>query len=412
VPPLYRVALVGDSLVDRTTNVMYSTAQNTICYDQRAWGALLEQVTNGQVVGVGPTAANTYKVGALFDRDHGYTGITAYKMVNGDAVFGDLIPIDDAIAADPDFFICSIGTNDVSDQDAPTTIARIRAVWARCVATGKPTVGTDLCQRASAHNTEAIRDKIIAVNTGLRAAWETDGLWGYRQWDDLVLKDSLTGFADASEYPDNNNPTGPDGIHFGADLSLRFANDLKTFLAPYYTGTPPTIPASGSPSWVTPNPYVAGGTTLATDWAEQFMGSYTASKVTDADGVWQRIEILTERTFSTSFANQGVYCRATGAPVTALIGQQVRPTARIRIPAGQNLSGVGISVQCASSATPWTYNALTNWQYDLQPLSEFDAQIYCDPITVPAGTTQIWLMITPARGTGIFEFQKAGVIAL
>ena len=168
---------------------------------------------------------------------------------------------------------------------------------------------------------------------------------------------------------------------------------------------------------MTPNPYVAGGTGLATSWTQQFIGgdnggSYTASKITDTDGTWQRIEITDERTYGGSFATQGVYCAATGGAVTALIGQQVRPTARIRIPAGQNLSGVGISVQCVGAATPWTHNAAANWQYDLQPLSAFDATIYCDAFTVPAGTTQIWFMITPARGTGIFEFQKAGVIAL
>jgi lysophospholipase L1-like esterase len=408
-------ALVGDSNGDRATSVAYPTAQNAICYDQRAWGSLIEQFAGGRIRGLGPTGANTYKVGALWDRDHGYSGITSYKMVNGDAVYGSLIPIEDAIAANPDFFIVNIGTNDASDQTAATVIARNRAVWARLVATGKPVIGTDILQRASAHNSVGVRDTINAVNAAQRATWAADGLWKYRQWDDLVLKDGGTGYALSSEYPDNFRVSpGPDGIHWGIDLSRRLANDLVSCLQPYWTGAAVTIPADGHASWVTPNAYVAGDVSgLATGWANNFLdagGAFTPSKFTDSQGTWQRINIATQRTYRGSWQSEGIYSKiTTGA--AAYIGTQVRPTARIRIPTGQNLSSVGISVQCIGAANPWTYNATPSWAYTLCPVSEFDAQIYCDPFTVPTGTTQIWFMINPGSGTGIFDFQKAGIVA-
>jgi hypothetical protein len=167
---------------------------------------------------------------------------------------------------------------------------------------------------------------------------------------------------------------------------------------------------------VTPNPYVAGGTTRATSWNVQFIGTegvdVNYSKFTDSSGDWQRVQIVNERALSGSFASQGVYVPLTngGGVVTALIGTQIRCTARIRIPRGQNLAGVGISVQCVGASTPWTYNVQTFYQKDLSPIDSFDASIWTDPFTVPAGTSQIWFMIVPGRGTGVFEFQKAGCL--
>jgi hypothetical protein len=416
VPSVATFAAVGDSITDRSTLSNNPAGRVSINFDQRGWAAVLEQIANRQVVGLGPPAANTYKVGTLIDRDHGYSGITAYTYLNGGVVYGDLIPIDDAIDADPDFFIVHIGTNDVPDQDAATTIARVRAVWAALVATGKPVIGTDILQRASSQNSTTTSDKIIAINTALRLSWEADGLWTYRQWDDLITKDG-SGYADEVWYPDNDNIGNPDGIHPGTALAYLMADDLKTFLADKWTGTPPTIPANGSASWVTPNAYVAGSVAgLASGWANNYLNNVGTdtifSKVSDAEGDWQRVEIVTETDSPSSSATNGVYDRLTGAGVTALIGTQIRPTARIRIPAGQNLAGVGISVQCvgATGVEDWTYNAWCPYQTTVSPISEFDATIYCDPFVVPAGTTQIWILITPGRGTGIFEFQKAGIL--
>lgn len=416
VPSVATFGAVGDSITDRSTENNRPNGRDSVNFDQRGWGALLEQISNRQVVGVGPTEANTYKVGILRDRDHGYSGITAHAYLNGDAgVYGDFIPIEDAIAANPDFFVVHIGTNDIPGQEASVVVSRIRALWAALVATGKPVIGTDILQRASSLNTPTIRDRINATNTALRLAWEADGLWSYRQWDDLITKDG-SGYADAVWYPDNASISNPDGIHPGTALAYLMANDLKTFLATHWTGTPPTIPANGSASWVTPNAYVAGGTTLATGWAANFLGAAGVdtiySKTNDAEGDWQRVEVVNEVLDIGSYATQGVYDRLTGAGVTPLIGTQIRPTARIRIPAGQGLAGVGISVQCvgATGVDDWTFNAWCSYQTDVSPISEFDATAYCDPFVVPAGTTQIWIVVTPGRGTGYFEFQKAGIL--
>lgn len=418
-PPLVYFVAVGDSITDRSTVVWNATGQNGIGYDQRGWAAILEQISSRRLTGLGPTEANTYKVGSLWDRDHGYSGITAHAYINGSEVYGDFLPIDDAIAANPHIYLVHIGTNDVQDQTAETVVNRVRAVWLPLVATGVRVVGTDILQRASAHNSPTIKAKIIAINTALRAAWEEDGLFGYRQWDDLVVKDEITGYAADSEYPDNAHPTNPDGIHPGADLARQMAEDMWSLLEPLTTGIPVTIPASDSAEWVTPNPYVSGDVSgLATGWAVNFLGDsgvdtiYT--KTVDADGNWQRVEIVAETLNPSSYFNQGLYSRITNesGAVTALIGAQLRATARVRIPEGQGLSTVGISVQCvgATGVEDWIYPAWGTYQTDVAPIESYDATIYCDPFTVPAGTTQIWILITPGRGTGIFEFQKAGLL--
>ena len=198
LPPLATFCAVGDSITDRNTYRMPSE-YDSIAYNQSGWGAILEQLSNRKIISVGPTAANPHKVGNLKDRDHGYSGITAYYYMNGSQYLPvGFHPIDDAIASNPDVFIVHIGTNDIGDQTVATVVARVRAVWAALVATGKPVIGTDLLQRAAYHNSPEVRDKIIAVNSILRSSWKSDGLTSYRQWDDLLDKDSATGYASQS----------------------------------------------------------------------------------------------------------------------------------------------------------------------------------------------------------------------
>lgn len=413
-------AAVGDSITDRSTVLEGYGYQNAICYDYRGWAAVLEQLTNRRLVGVGPTPNHPWKTGAKKDRDHAIGGLTANGFLNGfmsDDVFY-AAPCQDAIYANPDFYIVHIGTNDIYEVDAATVAARVVAVWDYLVATGKPVIGTDILQRASFHNSEVYRDIIIDVNTILRASWQAAGLLTYRRWDDLILKDELTGFAADSEYPDNAKTGLEDGIHPGAGVALKLARDLKGFLDDYINGTAPTIPVDGSSSWVTPNPYVAGGTTLATGWAAQFLGTIGTdtifSKVTDSDGTWQRVQVVNSQVGILTIGGAGVYARNTTlSQVQALIGKQIVATARIRIPADQ-FSGVGIAVQCvgATDTVDWTNNSRVHWQDVLSPIGEYEVTIYTDPFIVPVGTTQIWILVYPGQGTGYFDFQKSGIIKL
>jgi lysophospholipase L1-like esterase len=366
------------------------------------------------MVGVGPTATADYKTGILADRDHGIGGTTAYGWIHGFNTGGIDYdpPINDAIAADPDVFLVQVGTNDIPGNTAATVSGRVRAVWAALVATGKPVFGCDILQRASAHNTPTWRDTINEVNTILRASWEADSLTNYLQIDDLQTKDG-SGYADPMYYPDNS-ATPFDGIHPGTLLAHAIAKEFLAVLDPSAAATPPTIPASGSADWVTPNSEVSGDVSgLATGWTAQYLGTIGTdtvfTKTDDIDGDWQHVEIVNESVTVGSPSTQGVYSRLTGAGVTALIGTQCIATARIRIPTGQGLAGVGISVQCVGAAEPWSYNSWCSWQHTVVPIDEYEARIVCDPFTVPTGTTQIWLMICPGRGTGEFEFQDAGV---
>lgn len=398
---------IGDSLTNRSTFLQFPTGQNGIGYDIRSYAAMLEILTGRRLLQKGPTPANTYKTGANFDRDHGYVGVSAYDYRNGNPTYwGTQIPLVDAIASDPDFFIVHIGTNEIGSVAAATIASRIQAIWTDLRATGKPVIGTDIIQRASYHNSAVMRDAIISVNQELRSSWRAYGLASYRQWDDLIEKDG-NGYALASYYPDNSEG---DGIHHGTELARLFALDLLSYVGPFVDGVAPPVPADGAGSWITPNPYVTGGTTLAPSWATSFLGvvgtDVIYSKLADDYGTWQRATVVNNQIDAVSPNVRGIYARLTSS---AQVGKVCVATARVRIPTGQNFSGVGLSVQCVGAANPWTYPIRNFWQTALCPIGEFEATLYSDPFTIPAGTTIIDCLINPGRGTGILDFQKAGI---
>ena len=401
--PLTKFCAVGDSITDRSTYYTQS-GYDAICYCNSGWAAILEQLANRKVVSVGPTVMNPSKVGVYYNRDHGYSGITAYFYMNGSPFLpSGFHPIDDAIASNPDVYIVHIGTNDL-DQTAATLAQRVRAVWAALTATGKPVIGTDILQRAASHNDPISRDKIIAVNAILRSSWRTAGLTSYRQWDDLIDKDSGTGYAAKSEFPEP-----ADGIHPSMRVSLKLARDLHSLLRPYYAGISPVAPAYGDTRWATLFSNVTGGVTLATGWAPSFLGNVGTdvifSKIQDSQGDWQRVQIVNGNAWS---ATKGMYT-AKSAGTTFSPGDRCVATARIRVPSGTNLNGIGLSVQCVGAAVPWLYPVFSTGAEFPSPIGEYDVTIYSDPFTIPAGTTQLQFLINPSSGSGTFDFQNAGV---
>lgn len=408
LPPLATFCAVGDSITDRMTFRM-PIDYDSIGSNTSGWGAILEQLSGRKIAAVGPTDANLHKVGPLKDRDHGYSGITAYYYMNGSQFMPPgFRPIDDAIASDPDVFIVHIGTNDIGDQTVETIVGRVRAVWAALIASGKPVIGTDILQRAAYHNSPSVRDKIIAVNSTLRSHWKNDGLVSYRQWDDLLDKDPLSGYATETEFPGS-----VDGIHPSMRVAVKLAKDLHAFLASYYAGVPPTIPTAESLDWITSNSKVAGGNSTATGWVPQFLGTagedVTFSKLTDPEGEWQRVEIINGNSWS---GNKGVYTRQTGLGTAFNVGDRCIATARIRVPEGTNLNGIGFSIQCVGASVPWVYSVTSPGTSYPSPIGSYDVTIYSDPFTIPPGTSEIWFLINPSSGSGIFDFQRAGIFKI
>lgn len=421
--PITHVLEVGDSITDRST--VRNTAYNAMETNPSGWGAALRIVSGQRLQGIMRGATGVVSVPGN-DRDFGYSGINAlqYRLGTGSGPgaewLGSHVPIqavEAAAATAPEgtVIVCHIGTNDLTGADAATTAARITALWARLVATGLPVVGTDILQRCAAYSgwTTTLRDRVNAVNAILRTSWQSAGLWAYRQWDDLIDKDG-NGYAAATEFPfDQLHPTSRTGF--------RLAVDLWSLFQPYVTASPFAIPASGSASWVTPNPYVTGGTTLATSWEANSLGTlntnYTVAKVTDGDGtVWQR---LTRITAHTSGEQIGLRARVTNAVANAgpipAAGTVCRVTGRFRMAAGQPAQSVCLLVQQvgAPQAVDW-FDAITHGgvNAEVSPIREIDGswRFLSEEFTIQSGVTQVWCLVALKNsGSATIDFREAGI---
>lgn len=397
LPPVQTFCAIGDSITDRAT-YNYPSGYQGLAYDQSGWAAILEQYSNRRIQSV--ARSNAFKT----DRDHGYSGITTWMYLDGGGWLPNgLIPINDAIASNPDFFIVHIGTNDIAADSASAITNRIHLIWERLVATGKPVIGTDILHRPAAYPgwSAAFRDRVNQVNANLRASWQAKGLVSYRPWDDLIEKD-LNGFAMNHEFPN-------DYVHPTMRVGLQLGKDLHNILSPFYSGTTHPIPTFGDSAWLTPNPQVTGSGGLAPSWSSYAMGNVGTdvvySKTTDTEGTWQKVQIINPQSYGT----KGVYSRSVSSGGNWQVGDPCIATARIRVPKGTQISGVGISVQCAGANPAWIEPATIVNTATPSPIDDYDTTIVTDPFTIPANTSQLWFLIRVAGGTGSFEFRSAGV---
>ena len=397
LPPLETFCAIGDSITDRSTYNLPAAYQG-LGYDQSGWAAILEQYSGRRLQSV--ARSNAFKT----DRDHGYSGITTWMFSDGGGLLpAGLVPINDAIASNPDCFIVHIGTNDIATDQPAVIVDRIHSIWNRLVATGKPVIGTDILHRPAAYpgwNT-TFRDRVDQVNAALRTSWQSKGLASYRPWDDLIDKDS-NGFAMNHEFPN-------DYVHPTMRVGLKLGKDLHQILAGSYSGIAPWVPSAGDSAWLTPNPQVAGADALATAWTSYAMGTVGTdviySKQTDAEGAWQKVEVVNPQSYGT----KGVYSRQVGAGNTWQVGDRCVATARIRVPEGTSLSGIGIDAQCVGATSALFQPAGVVNATIASSIGSYDTTIISDPFTIPANTTQVWFLIRVVGGTGSFEFRQAGV---
>ncbi len=398
---------VGDSITDRMSVPRTAWTGATMEMDCSGYGAALEVLSGQRLRSIGKTT--TWKT----DRDHGYSGLTANEFFTGAVFLGAVIPADefDENSASADVIICHIGTNDVIGITAAATAARVYAVWARLVASGKPVIGTDILQRSSTalgwNSTN--RDLVDAVNVLLRANWRAQGLMGYRSWNDLIDKDT-SGYAASTEFPN-------DGLHPTQRVGFKLGKDLWDFLKPFTVGLKPSIPHYGSARWVTLNPGVtgsvaSGSSSLATSWSSNMAGSegtdWTASKVTDANGmIWQRMT----RTTATALEQVGLYTRImSGLPAT---GTVCRAVATIRVPAGQNLNSIAVQVQQNGAATAWqdmfSHGGATALVSHLSDGFE-EATFLSEPFQIQSGAVHLWIQISLKNtASATVDFTQAGI---
>jgi hypothetical protein len=414
-PPLSTMLVVGDSISDRMS-VPVTTWGGYVGIGLDGWGAALEAISGQRIKSLarGATGVGT----SQNDRDHAYSGISAKQYLLGSAAYGgseylgDHVPIDMAVTAaeNADVIICHIGANDQPGVTSAQRASRIAELWAALVATGKPVVGTDILPRGTNHSggwTAEQQDHYDEANAILRSSWRAAGLRAYRQWADLIDADE-NGVALATEFP-------TDGLHPTQRVGFKLGRDLYELLGPHVAGTPLLPPASGDAAWLTPNPYVAGGTTLATSWANGSMGTentdWSASKVTDEDGrVWQRINLITAKTG----ANVGPYARITSGMPDA--GTVCRVCARMRVVDATALTAVSLHVQQVN-VTP-AYNVpITLGGVAANAESPIGEQaemlLISDPFTIQSGLTQLWVLIGfRSTGAATIDFREAGIFSI
>lgn len=415
-PKYSTICCCGDSITDRIS--YRDSAYEHIVMSTDGWGAALETLSGQRIRSV--SRGNTGISGnppPSNDRDHGYSGITAEAYLIGSAAtgsswLGSVIPIEWAKNTNADLYVVHVGTNDLPNVSLTSqqVADRVIAIWLNLVAAGKKVIGTDILQRTATYSgwNSTLRDKVNSVNSILRSSWQSSGIKGYRQWDDLVDKD-VNGYAASTEFPN-------DGIHPTQRIGHKLGKDLLNYLQiKNLKSTPPVVPLSGSALWLTPNPYVAGnqGNGLATSWASIGISlgtNATASKITDPDGsAWQRLSLSA----SIAFSQSGLYSRITsGIPAS---GTRVRATAKVRIPSAGALTSINLQVQQvnAPQASDWMElfgrgggTAISS------PLIHGDEYfMHSEPFTIQSGVTQLWLLVgfTCASGGGVYEFKEAGI---
>jgi hypothetical protein len=398
LPGLKTFCAVGDSITDRSTSPLPEIYQG-LGYDFSGWGAVLELLSYGRLRSV--ARSNAFRN----DRDHGYSGITTWMYLGGGGWLpAGLVPVEDALRSGADCYIVHIGTNDIASAEASVVTARIRSLWARLRQSGKPVIGTDILQRAASYPgwTTQFRDRLNEVNRSLRATWKADGLAGYRQWDDLIEKDSQ-GFALGAEFPN-------DGVHPSMRVGLKLGKDLHRVLEPFYRDSPHEIPHLTSPRWLTPNPGMSGTGALANSWISFSLGTpgkdVEFSKTNDSNGTWQRIRIINTQ----SPGDRGLYARQVGADQTWTAGDRCVATATIRVPEGTGFSGISLHVRCFGSSSSWANVAGVSNTYQESQIEDFQMTIVSQPFTIPPGTTELWLILRIIGGPGTVEFTRAGVL--
>jgi hypothetical protein len=411
-----KFAAIGDSITDRMS-VGSTIWGNHISLGLDGWGAALEIFSGHRCKSLARPIATTMTTPIGFDRDWAYSGSSAKQWMLGSAAYGGSaffnshVPYQSFLnyADDADVCIVHFGANDEPGVTPAQRAQRIIDLWAALRALGKRVIGADILPRASNYSggwTTAQQAPYDETNTILRAAWQAAGLWSYRQWADLIPRDG-NNVALPVDFP-------TDGLHPTQRLGLRLGKDIYDFLAPYLPGNPVVAPAQGNAAWITPNPYVTGGTTLATSWVAQFMGTlgddYTTAKVTDSDGrVWQRVTRLT----AVSAENAGLASRlTTGLPAA---GTVCRICARLRLPDPGAASSLTLQVQQVGVTPAW------NLPYShgigagvVSPIADTgEVFLYSEPFTIQSGITRLDALIG-FRGTGAWtlDFREAGIIAL
>jgi lysophospholipase L1-like esterase len=263
------------------------------------------------------------RLNSLSQQDFGYSGAKIADMRSGASYLG-VQPMAVLLARNPKVVVEMLGTNDVINYYDATAagIATTRtALWdellaggvKRIVALAIPPTGLENAPGATARTilSDAANELLQTAASSRAVTWVP--------YPALLKSD---GKADLDYFRDGIHPN-----HSGAEI---IGQAVATALNPHVTQKSFDMPPDGDVRWLTGNPYMTGGTTIATGWESWWgMAGVTASKVTDAEGTWQRLVVSGITENSTGAPDFGIWRRVAGAPVVKA-GTKIRAVARFR----------------------------------------------------------------------------------
>lgn len=279
IGPVYRVAVVGDSITNATSGALYEGRG----FMSNGWAAHLRNAARGTIELVANPVESSW--------DFGVSGsVTAGFQTGGTA----RATFEAALASAADTIIYALGVNDVGNGvAAATTKANMLAQWAEIQAAGKQLVIFGLFACGESHPTAGFMDAARALNTWIATQAAAIGAVFFNPA--AVCDFDKDGFSDADMLADQIHPNTPGAAYLG--------QAAHRTLAPYLSQSNRfTYPAAAATAWKTPNPYASGtlgSNQTATNWtAAPHPGSSPSVAVaknliarTDITGNWQELVI-------------------------------------------------------------------------------------------------------------------------
>jgi hypothetical protein len=277
---IYRVALIGDSITASTSGVQEYAGKG---FNQLGWGATLRGAARGMIELVYNSVEDSWDF-ALSSR------ATANFLVGG----SDRATFDALLASNADTVIYALGVNDIgsASYDPAVTKANMLSQWGEIENAEMKLVLMGVFSSATTHHIGYLQ-KVHSLNAWMKYQAEIRGALFIDPTE--ICDDNRDGYSDLH--------TMGDSIHPNLVGATRIGQLVYRKLSPYMsTSNLFVFPASGSASWISPNPYASGtvgSNQTAANWWTSAVGSAVHAKnlvARDAGlGNWQEFVITGSR---------------------------------------------------------------------------------------------------------------------
>lgn len=293
------------------------------------------------------------------------------------------------------------GANDILQSVAEgTTVANRVAMWTAMLAAGVDVVACEVLPMIESAPLVATGDNadIVSLNAALKAEAATLGIQ-WIEWPASLFDGSE---AEATLWEVDGIHPNPAGCRI---MGQHVLDQLGTRIAE----TEFQFPDATSPQWISANPYMTGGTTIATGWTtpSTYATSVTPSKISGGayDG-WQRLTVdQALGQYKLTVFNQ--------SPTTVTPGQVIRVAADMRISSGfknvrAKVTFTGALGMISAFDAIDTGTEMNSSDFAIA-LDAHNGVWLSHPEVVPTGATAATLTIW-SFGEGTIDIGKAGII--